>query len=190
MSNIRASVRLEKSVVFAGESIQCVITFTNISPVHGPYHAASPNSQPRGGGSARERWKEILPLQNRNNRTTYGPGAAPNIHQTDPRGHRLTLSLHNSVGGKHLPTSSLRRVSRENDTAPGHKHKHSISIVSINGDTSTSEELRVHGRPPTSLYPSRRHGRSASLQILPSRISAAKAGPLSGKNPLKADTHS
>ena len=186
MSNIRASVRLEKSTVFAGEPIRCTITFTNTAPIHSAYSSALPILQTRGSGSARERWKETLPSQNRNNRTNIGPGA--DAHMTGPRGHKSTLSLHSCVSGKLLPPPGLMREPFKNAAAPGHKHKHSISIVSISGDSLTREELNVHGQPAASMHSGRRHGRSASLQILPSRTTAVRSGPLSGENSLTFDT--
>lgn len=153
-SNIRVFVHWRDQTVFAGEAVQCTVTFRNIAP-EANQSPAQANGQQQ---SPSERQRLASPLQPR------GKAAAASA-----RGHkRAALSL--SVPS---PSSRSRQGSIHwpqpvvpGDGRPGHAHKRSVSIVSIGSTTSTIDEHsyspRVDHSPRT---PRHSHNRASSLQI-------------------------
>ena len=79
--------------------------------------------------------------------------------------HRLSSSVSSPLTGSHsFPPPSTPR----NGPSSGHQHKRSISILSIDseggGDKTPNQPSPVNRSRPT-----RGHGRSASLQVLPKK---------------------
>ncbi|KAH8130120.1 hypothetical protein ACSS6W_005517 [Trichoderma asperelloides] len=153
-SNIRVFVHWRDQTVFAGEAVQCTVTFRNIAP-EANQSPAQANGQQQ---SPSERQRLASPLQPR------GKAAAASA-----RGHRraaLSLSVpspssRSRQGSIQWPQSVIPGGGR-----PGHAHKRSVSIVSIGSTTSTIEEHthspRVDHSPRT---PRHSHNRASSLQI-------------------------
>lgn len=172
MSNIRVFVQLKNSTVFAGETVECQITFTNISQISNPRQKPSPSPELPGTTSGRERWKESLPSQSaptslahfHSTSLSTGKGALPNIGP-----HRSTLSLNSSAGIKHaLGTKLPSGAPRENNLG-GQRHKRSVSIVSMGGEVSVASETYMHSQTLGTKRPGRGHTRAASLHVLPRR---------------------
>lgn len=169
MSNIRVFVQWKNSTVFAGEAVECQITFTNISQVSNPRQKPSPSPELRSPTSGRERWKESLPSQSaltpfahfHNTSVSTAQAARPNLGL-----HRSALSLNSSTGKNALGISSgaPREVSFR-----GQRHKRSVSIVSMVGEASVAGETYIYSQTPGPKRPSRGHTRAASLQVLPRR---------------------
>lgn len=179
MSDIRVSVQWKSSAIFAGDNIECAITFRNVAPVR--RRSPSPNAPLRGPGFSRERWKDTLP-------THFTQRAPSNI----PRQNSFTTVSTADIGGKDLAVSPA--VSRASEATPlehhgqaqrepsskKESHRRSLSIVSIGN--SIIEEIPTQVAPPR--RPSNGHSRSASMQILPRRNGFPSPGPTSGDQPI------
>ena len=180
MSDIRVSVQWKSSTVFAGEEVACTITFKNVAQPRSLRRSPSP-SQFRGHTSHRERWKEALPM-----RSGQSPGIAahrnssslPGFATSKARMHKQTLSLSTSNGFPPAPVSGLREGAPAASRGGENKHRRSVSIVSLGGETG--EETLSHGQHMNSGRPTRGHARSASLQVLPRRGAVLGGGPSSG----------
>ena len=177
MSNISVSVVWEKPTVFAGEEIECRITFTNIAQKLRP---PSP-SEIRASGPGQQRWRAALPSSKTINETHKVPLPSINLSQTHTRGHRPALSLGSRSNAKQGEQSNVASLGANGVAFPGHghghNHKRSVSIVSIGGDLPNGEETHEDGQVSVSQRPARKHGRAASLQVLPRRSSNTSPGP-------------
>lgn len=185
MSDIRVSVQWETSSIFAGEDIECIITFRNVSPRHRASNSPSPNSRPRVASSGRERWKESLPHQSgqksvghtRNNSVSNVGSHHPAIS----RSHRPALSLSTQNGTRQSSATNLKDSNKsDTNSGQGGKHRKSVSIVSLGGDPLISE-YDSEGKVLRSKRADGNHARATSLQGVPWRNSTGKFGPTSGK---------
>lgn len=176
MSNISVSVIWEKPTVFAGEDIECRITFTNIAPKR---RAPSPSPEVRASGPGQHRWKAALPLSKTISETHQVPLASKNQPQTCTHGHRAALSLGSRASPKQGDHSNIVSVGANGAafSGHGHNHKRSVSIISIGDDLPNGEETHLNGQVSASQRPARNHGRAASLQVLPRRSSNTSSGP-------------
>jgi hypothetical protein len=175
MSNIRVSVHWERSTIFAGEDLNCTITFKNIAAVSGRSRSTSPNPQSRGVGPARDRWKSTLPI----NRSL--PVSQPPSTRLQGRGHRSTSSLNSPVRDPRRASPTLPSTVTETPKDPLQRHKRSVSIISISNGSIAGEEVHknisVKKLPGLQKQPpGRGHVRSASLQ----GVSQRTKGPYSG----------
>jgi hypothetical protein len=168
-------VQWTEPTVFAGEDIECEITFKNIASTPTPSRTTLHPAAANGFGPGAERQRKA-PLSQVKPSATLSPRPAVS------RGHRTTLSLN-------VPASSVRPppISGPWNGGPpklaqdGGSHKRSVSIISIGAGESGIEDIAGHGsvnEKPRGL--SRGHGRSASLQIVPRRH-AINGGPTSGE---------
>lgn len=182
VSSIRVSVQWLEQTVFAGEDIECTITFKNIAAVPSTSRATSPSPRLNGLAPASERQRKISPSQTA---AASARGKASQIAGSNPphgRGHRSTLSLN-------VPPSALARngtgspsVSHGRTTSHGGPHKRSVSIISIGASESAADETRSQpGLPGALRRPTRGHARAASLQIVPRRMGGSGGGPTSGE---------
>ncbi|ORX97345.1 Rgp1-domain-containing protein [Clohesyomyces aquaticus] len=169
-SNIRVFVKWKEPTVFAGEDIECTITFKNITPPNGgersPARSPKPNGFPAGG----DRQRKLPPVHS----STTRPSASRKssfASQAPPqtvRGHRPALSLHtpSTVADRRSPADPSSGFN--GSAAPGKRHERSLSILSIGTDAATEVNS---DRASASRRPTRGHGRSASLQVIPGRPS-------------------
>jgi hypothetical protein len=152
--------------VFAGEDIDCEITFKNIATTPAPpralLHPGSANSLIPGG----DRQRKQHPLQIKSSSLSSRP-APPD------RGHRTTLSLSapvNSVRPSHGGSGSWNGGPSPKNPSHTGSHKRSVSIISIGASETAVDDLASHASlPEGSRRGPRGHGRSASLQIIPRR---------------------
>ena len=161
--NVRVSVQWKSNTVFAGEHIECIITFTNASQSR-----RSTSPRPRGIGSSRDRWKDSLssPTAHTEHHThDKVPSVAPSSN-VYPRFHKAASSVGEANGGPKLATPDNGTTIVKGIASGEKSHRRSVSIVSIGGDTI--EESTVRG-PPLRQRPGQAHMRAASLQILPRR---------------------
>lgn len=182
LTNIRVFVQWTEQTVFAGEDIECQITFKNVAATAGPTKSYL---HPSGNGftPAAERQRKPSPSQIRNSSNLSPRPAQP------ARGHRSTLSLNvPTTSGRAKPGSvsgswngGYPKVSLDGNT-----HKRSLSIISIGASETAVDELT--SRPDGTRRISRGHGRSASLQIVPRRPGGSVSGPPSGIFNSIADT--
>ena len=162
----------ESSTVFAGEDVECRITFKNVARVQ---RTPSPNSQLRGHGFHRERWKDPLPSHLVQKPSGGSQRKSSLVSQSGYKAHKPAMSL-NTPNGHFVPQQSSNGPLHETSTQ---EKRRSISIVSIGGNLT--EEGPVHGPPlNSSKRPSQGHSRAASLQVLPRRNGFPSPGPASG----------
>ena len=181
MSDIRVSVQWKNSTVFAGEDIECKITFKNIALAPSVRRSPSSNLHTASHGSHRERWKETLPMRSVNVPTSGIHRKSPSLpgySQSQARTHKQTVSLSSAKG---LPQSSILDThdgTSKSSNPVNNKHRRSVSIVSIRGEatdeTSPHKQLLKSGRSGHS------HARAASLHVIPRRNVLSSNGPSSG----------
>ncbi|KAJ0422804.1 Rgp1-domain-containing protein [Aspergillus carlsbadensis] len=169
-SDIQVFVKWKDQSIFAGEDVECTIAFKNVAeknedPGHAP--ALHQRKQSRTPGTPHS---DSFSL-----RLPSNPFRSPNrrsysIAPKNSPSHRFSSSVSSPLIGSHsFPPPSAPR----NGPPGGHKHKRSISILSIDseGGASTGAGDKTP-RTPSQLNhsrPTRGHGRSASLQVVPRR---------------------
>jgi hypothetical protein len=182
-SNIRVFVQWKNATVFAGEDVECTITFKNVAPPEG--RGRSPARKPNGFAPGGERQRKLPPAQ-----TSTRPSVSRNssfVSQKPPphlRGHRPALSLNtpSTLGERRSPVPLGGGFG--NNTS-GQTHGRSLSIISLGTDAAT-EVSRDRGAAPA--RPTRGHARSGSLQIVPGRPSSFPGTATSRCNASIADT--
>ena len=159
------SIQWKNNTVFAGEAIECTITFTNTSQ---PRRSPSPHT--RGNGSMRDRWKDNLSssvIHNASKHPLQRSSSAITSLQAAARGHKMSLSAGEANGNSKYPPVPGDGVSVSKALSSEDKsHRRSVSIVSLGGDTVEAPSARG---PPLRQRPGQFHTRAASLQILPKR---------------------
>jgi hypothetical protein len=173
-TNIRVFVQWNEQTVFAGEDVECQITFKNVAsnppPPRTLLHPPSTNGFAAGG--ERQRKSPIAQVRNNNTLTSRPP---PPV-----RGHRSTVSLTAPVGIGRSPPGPGSWTGHSKASASGSTHKRSVSIISIGASESAADDTTSNGTAGTveAQRMMRQHRRSASLQILPRRN--GQNGPASG----------
>lgn len=163
LSNIRVFVNWTEQTVFAGEDIECKITFKNIATTPAPPRSSLQPPTANGFIHGDRQRKSPATQIKRESTISPRPGAPS-------RGHRTTLSLNVPAGSiRPLPTSASLNGAPPKSAKDG-GHKRSVSIISIGASEGAAEDIRSHGslaERPRAM--TRGHGRSASLQIVPRR---------------------
>jgi len=158
-SSIRVFVRWKEQTVFAGEDVECEITFKNVA-ANPSSHRASPNNNP----------SPFQPPSHRKAPSSQIKGSPLNPHSAPTgRGHRSTLSLTVPTNSSRPPVVSGSWPSKQSVKTPqdAGKHKRSVSIISIPANESATDDISSQTGRGERGRPSRGHGRAASLQILP-----------------------
>jgi hypothetical protein len=163
-SNIRVFVQWKNATVFAGEDVECTITFKNIALPEG--RDRSPARKQNGLASGGERQRKLPPVHSSTRPSVSRNSSYASQKPAPPlRGHRPALSLNTpSTAGDRRSPVPLNGVVGNNTS--GQKHGRSLSIMSIGTDGAT-ETSRDRGAVP--VRPVRGHARSGSLQIVPGR---------------------
>ena len=158
---MRAYVQWKESSIFAGEEIECIITFKNTT---------DDGSQATADDHANTRHKQV-PRQRTVTHSTHQLSTAPSIAASGAPSqsrHRPTLSLSvypppTNTHGR-VPSHSASQISATNTatttTRPQPKHGRSLSIMSMGSDKAATTG------PSSSRRPVRPHARSASMQVL------------------------
>lgn len=177
LTNLRVYVQWTEQTVFAGEDIECQITFKNVATTPAPSRASlQPTASALSLGSDRQRRTPASQLK---------PGAPPIPRPASTsRGHRTVHSLNVPVGSvRSQPISSPWKGGAPRTTKDGSTHKRSVSIISIGPSEGRVDDTASHtGMTERPGRVRRNHGRSASLQIIPRRH-GINGGPISGTNP-------
>lgn len=181
-SNIRVFVQWKNSTVFAGEDVECTITFKNTALPEG--RDKSPIRKTNGFAPGGERQRKLPPVH-----SSTRPSISRNSSFTslgppqNLRGHRPALSVQtaSSIGDRNRSPNLQSGPFNNGSATPKHKHGHgkSLSIISLGTDAAT--ELSHERSASTARRPTRGHGRSASLQVVPGRPS-----PFPGTKPHKS----
>ncbi|TAQ89135.1 hypothetical protein B7494_g2526 [Chlorociboria aeruginascens] len=176
-SNIRVFVQWTEQTVFAGEDIECQITFKNIAINPAPSRTSLHPPVVNGFASGGQR--KVPHTQTKSN-AILSPRPLP-----PSRGHRSTLSLSAPIGSRRPhPSSGSWNGGPSKASREGSTHKRSLSIISIAASESAAgEAIDNAGLAEKPQRASRGHGRSTSLQILPRRSAALLSGHRSSTQP-------
>ncbi|KAL8734711.1 MAG: hypothetical protein Q9166_001367 [cf. Caloplaca sp. 2 TL-2023] len=175
MSNIRVSVEWDRAAVFAGESIDCVITFRNVAQAPNSKRASTPTSY---HSSPRERWKDNSAAHVRSPASNQPP--LHSLGVTVTKEHRKTPSRDSAWAA--FPAVSKSNVNNDagkQQNIRNGNHRRSVSIVSVSGDVVSSENP-LHA-VSASRRPGQSHSRAASLQILPGKSIHGTNSDMHGK---------
>ena len=173
-TTIRAFVQWREQTVFAGEEVQCKITFKNIAQSPGiSSRPIPPTPKLNGFAPGGERQRKTAPLQpitHSRNGSWSSPTQNPRSQVPPVRGHRPTLSLNVPVSlGSARPSTGTSTPDQNGSTTP-RQHQRSLSIVSLGDDGGEHTRGRQSMIMPASgRGPIKQHVRSTSLQVLPYR---------------------
>ena len=170
MSNIRLSIEWDKAAVYAGENVDCVITFKNVAQAPILHRTASQTN------SLRERWKDNTAAHVRQQKSGHSPSYSSSISL----GHKHRKAVSHDPTWSAIPASpkvQTREEAQNEESTAGRKHRRSVSIVSIGGEKSSST-IPFHATS-TSLQPGRGHGRAGSLRALSEKSTMLDHGPRS-----------
>ncbi|KAJ9664914.1 Golgi membrane exchange factor (Ric1p-Rgp1p) subunit [Coniosporium apollinis] len=128
-TNIRVFIKFKESTVFAGEDIECTVTFKNIAPVPGTEGSPTRGAKPNGFIPGGERQRKTAPLQPH---ARPAPSRAPSVTSQATtqytRGHRPALSLNTPPGFTSGHPLGPPSGGTSGPTASGQKHGRSLSI--------------------------------------------------------------
>ncbi|KAI9802487.1 MAG: hypothetical protein M1825_002872 [Sarcosagium campestre] len=113
-NNIRVFVQWKDQAVFAGEDVECTITFRNVSSTPGTPESRTPTTKLNGFVSGGERQRKTAPLQPTSNTVRGAPLHSPLGPSGHDRGHRPSLSLNLP------PTSSRGGLGPASASTPAH----------------------------------------------------------------------
>ncbi|RAL17749.1 putative intracellular protein transport protein (Sat1) [Aspergillus homomorphus CBS 101889] len=168
-SDIQVFVTWKDQTIFAGEDVECTITFKNVAETNVEPHHGGPTSHHRQTSRATSTHSESLFSLKSPHKFFFGPHrrSVSTIPKKSPS-HRLSSSVSSPLIGSHsFPPPSTPR----NGSVASGKHKRSVSILSIDSEGTGEPTPRTSSqfnRP----RPVRGHGRAASLQVLPRRYEA------------------
>jgi RAB6A-GEF complex partner protein 2 len=171
-SDLQVFVKWKEQTVFAGEDVECTITFKNVAEI-----AESEPSTPHPQHQRRTSRAVNVATANdgyfaaKSSPTFFFGGSRRSVPSSPRRSalgsHRVSASLSSPLTGSHS-FPPLHAPSHLNNGS-NYQHKRSVSILSIESDNSGVLE-----KPPASSQYTRprawAHGRSASLQITPNRV--------------------
>ena len=183
MSDIRVSVQWKSSVIFAGEDLECIITFKNVAQADLVRKSPSRSSRHHDQSSGRERWKESLPKYDANRsigHTRNNSISKPGYPEKNTKAHWLPSSSSSPLGTRHNSSVRLGEGQSTGGTLKDGGHRRSVSIVSLGKDLRDAP-TQEQGKISMSGRPARGHARAASLQVLPWRSGGRNQGPTSGK---------
>ena len=178
MSNIKVFVDWERSSVFAGEDLNCTITFTNVATVSNGSRSPSPTFLIYGHGSGRDRWRKTIHDQQKSDLSRKSPLVKDEPARSHLHKHQSTLSSSQITGSTTRVGPSTQSKIPTRSESRGEKHQRSVSIVSKRA-IATGGDGDIRGNPNPSPQVSQhlgtRHGRAASLQSYVRRIDSAVA---------------
>ncbi|CBF69773.1 hypothetical protein AN6289.2 [Aspergillus nidulans FGSC A4] len=185
-SDIQVFVKWKDQSIFAGEDVECTITFKNVAERSEDLNnAQSPHLRKQSRAAVTPRSESFSlrlpsnPFRNPNRRSyPVSPGKSPS--------HRISSSVSSPLIGSHsFPPPSTPRTG----PSAGHKHKRSVSILSIDSEGGNSSIVGDKApRTPSQLThsrPVRGHGRSASLQVVPKRYEGYEDNAKGLRSPIR-----
>ncbi|KAL9115106.1 MAG: hypothetical protein Q9227_000900 [Pyrenula ochraceoflavens] len=169
-SDIRVFVQWTEPSIFAGEDVECTITFKNVSnPQEVTVQNASTWHSRRQNSISSTQTLPIGSEHRRSPSTSRLQGQYNNSGQQQGRHHRAASSLSIPSTPVVSPRSpALSTGGRSNASSP-HIHQRSISIVSL-GSGETGRNAVQNARIVPVSRPGNKHNRSASLQVLPRQV--------------------
>jgi len=172
-SNIRAFVHWREPSIYAGEDVECIITFRNVATPPGQVPQEEDETRtPYANGFSRAPSavaSRRSSLVQSSVQASWAPSFSGSKQAPNGKGHRPTLSLNvlsaPTRGGP--PSAGLHSApmpGRPTTSArPARGHGRSLSIMSLGSEAASDGRQLMP--PPTSKRPTRGHTRSASLQV-------------------------
>ena len=162
-SNIRVSVQFTHGTVYAGEDLECVITFKNVARQQLSDGRPS-RSRHQNGYALGERQRAKAPLPRPSpTPTSRISSTGPSVRPPLRKGHKSSLSRDTSP----FPLTSTLEENEDEDDGPQAngrpRHGRSLSIISMGTDSGSGAQngkLQI----PVSRRASKMHSRSASTQ--------------------------
>ncbi|KAJ5645962.1 hypothetical protein N7490_002334 [Penicillium lividum] len=168
-SNIQVFVKWKDQTIFAGEDVECTITFKNVAEVR-PDASSAENQHHR-------KPSRVANHSSNNNSDSFFGFKSPQRLFSDrrsfsigsprrPPAHRTASSLSSPLVTSQSFPPAGSPSSTPRSWQPGHSNKRSVSILSIDSEGQPDKSPSPHlsrGKP------ARSHGRSSSLQIVPRR---------------------
>lgn len=176
-SDIQVFVKWKDQTIFAGEDVECTITFKNV---------ADGAAESKNGGQHTHQRKQSRAANVTPHSDSFFSLKSPhnlffNNHRrsfpTRNPQHRISSSLSSPLIGSHSfpPPSTPRSAS-----SYGHKHKRSVSILSIDSEGGGDKTPRTSSQFSRPWQTRGGHGRSASLQVVPKRYEGYEDSPQKG----------
>ncbi len=171
-SNIHVFVRFKEPSVFAGEDVECTITFKNVANLQ------QPSSDPRGGTHSRRaslvEQVASTPRVASSGWNKENPRLAAaklyNDHNNVSRGHKATTSL-SIPASSGTPLSSPAIPSGATSFAkPGNKHQRSVSIISLGSVDGENGHQKQIAQKAQRTRPDLGHKRASTVQLFPESI--------------------
>lgn len=171
MSNIQVLTHWKNSTVFAGEEIECDITFTNVHQSSSSDQTALLNPKLRPRGSGRERWKDALPFKLAkipSSQFSHSSVAVAKASRPKDRIHRTTLSFDTTTTSETAASAQFPKNILNGTKHLDEEYRRNISIVSTQKEVSTASDELANTHILASKRPS--HGRASSLQVIPQTV--------------------
>jgi hypothetical protein len=161
-SDIQVFVRWKEQTIFAGEDVECTITFKNVAPDEAdiPKHSRT-GSRPV---NAVVQGTKYSPAKSFNPFAFTGTRRAASSRQPFEKTHRHSAST--SLASPQAVSHSFPPATPNSNGPPGsgHRHKRSVSILSLEHEPTSD---RKPWTAPFSPKHGRGHTRSASVQMAP-----------------------
>ena len=180
-SHIRVFVRWKEPSVFAGEDVECTITFKNVSKPEEVVTQGISTWPDKRQSSTDAASGQILMSGNRRSPSMIvkATGQPTLGNHQQYRHHRATGSLSIPPTPIVSPRSSTLSVGNNSNVSSPRQHQRTVSIVSLGSSEGGKSGAQTHRMIPPSR-PGSRHNRSASLQFLPRREEKQTGGCYSG----------
>lgn len=177
--------------MYAGEDVECVITFKNIGTPQGAEIEDDGGLRtPNANGFPRDRQRSYNAPASASSRRASVAQSKPPLSRTpsiasarapsQSKGHRPTLSLNvvsaPARGGLHSAPLPMRPINGA--VRPSPKHGRSLSIMSLGSEAASDSKTPTVGSQ--GRRPGRGHGRSASLQVSSQRPVAQTSPSIGG----------
>jgi hypothetical protein len=178
-------VRLNEPSVFAGEELECTITFKNVT---NEQHDASPVEARSGRHGRRVSLVEQLATTPRGSSAGWSKenprlatAALHNTRSSFSRGHKATASFSTPKSSSSTIGSPSTPYGEKVVVRPGSNHQRSVSIISAGSadaghDCEGQKAAQMPGRPRPDLS----HRRTSTLQVFPERAISLSKDILSG----------
>ncbi|KAE8149328.1 Rgp1-domain-containing protein [Aspergillus avenaceus] len=168
-SDIQVFVKWKEQTIFAGEDVECTITFKNVAEGNvdaNNNRQLSPQRKTSRVGSTTSHSDSFFSLKSPRNLFSNPSRRSSATFSKRRPSHRVSSSLSSPLIGSHsFPPPTTPRHGQPS----GHKHKRSVSILSIDSEGGGDRTPRTSSQYSRSR-PARGHGRSASLQVVPRRF--------------------
>ena len=172
-------MKWKDQIIFAGEDVECTITFKNVAEKEinkndGTAHGRRP-SRPSTANAASS---EPPRLSLKTPQSFFSHHSRRSYPFNSNRSHRVSSSVSSPFGAPPHSFPPAQGPPAPRSWQPNHKHKRSVSILSIDNDATNGKV------PGSALFsrqrPGRGHLRSATMQIMPKRNEAYEKGLLKG----------